>query len=501
MWLRVDRLLEGSAPAERSPAIYAEVRNGVARFHGSRSSTMMRGEAYGFYLLGTCVERADMTARILDVKYHLLLPDVVDGRLAARLLPVGGAAEVAVRLRGLPAPATRPGCGRSTSPSSSSSRATFPRSLRFSVERMRHALQRDRHRRRGAHRGGHGARSRRTCRDRRPSGCSRVGLHEYLEEFLGQHRRLQWRRVARVLRALPGRGAVSYVIDARAAADLSARRCGSTTCEVRLTPQDERRTSACARSSSTIDPARELRSYVDGFGNHVHYFSLIAPHEHLARAHARRGRDLARQSVRLRRSLPPARERAWFARAPARPAAAVGLRPASQRRDAGPRARSPRAAFAMPPRDPAAAACSTRCMAALDWIGDSDRVRARRRRTCPPLGEVLARRRRRLPGPRPSADQHRARLGLPGALRDGLPGPRRTPRKTAMRCSARTPGPRCSFPAPAGAASIRRMRLVANDTYVAVAVGRDAGDAAAASRPSSRAARRAKRPSGSACWR
>jgi uncharacterized alpha-E superfamily protein len=36
---------------------------------------MMRGEAYGFYLLGTFVERADMTARILDVKYHFLLPD------------------------------------------------------------------------------------------------------------------------------------------------------------------------------------------------------------------------------------------------------------------------------------------------------------------------------------------------------------------------------------------------------------------------------------------
>jgi uncharacterized alpha-E superfamily protein len=37
---------------------------------------MMRGEAFGFYLLGFFFERADMTSRILDVKYHLLLPDL-----------------------------------------------------------------------------------------------------------------------------------------------------------------------------------------------------------------------------------------------------------------------------------------------------------------------------------------------------------------------------------------------------------------------------------------
>jgi uncharacterized alpha-E superfamily protein len=36
----------------------------------------MRGEAFGFYLLGFFLERADMTCRLLDVKYHLLLPDL-----------------------------------------------------------------------------------------------------------------------------------------------------------------------------------------------------------------------------------------------------------------------------------------------------------------------------------------------------------------------------------------------------------------------------------------
>jgi uncharacterized alpha-E superfamily protein len=38
----------------------------------------MRGEAFDFSRLGTFIERADATARILDVKYHILLPRVED---------------------------------------------------------------------------------------------------------------------------------------------------------------------------------------------------------------------------------------------------------------------------------------------------------------------------------------------------------------------------------------------------------------------------------------
>jgi uncharacterized alpha-E superfamily protein len=76
LWLQVDRQLSGPLLPERAAGFYSDVRNGVARFHGVTSSTMMRGQAFGFYLLGTFLERADMTARILDVKYHLLLPDV-----------------------------------------------------------------------------------------------------------------------------------------------------------------------------------------------------------------------------------------------------------------------------------------------------------------------------------------------------------------------------------------------------------------------------------------
>ncbi|MCB1490514.1 MAG: alpha-E domain-containing protein [Rhodobiaceae bacterium] len=42
---------------------------------GSAYRTMLRNDAYSFTRLGTFIERADKTARILDVKYYVLLPD------------------------------------------------------------------------------------------------------------------------------------------------------------------------------------------------------------------------------------------------------------------------------------------------------------------------------------------------------------------------------------------------------------------------------------------
>jgi uncharacterized alpha-E superfamily protein len=45
------------------------------RFDGSAYRTMLRRDAYWFSRLGVHVERADNTARILDVKYHVLLPE------------------------------------------------------------------------------------------------------------------------------------------------------------------------------------------------------------------------------------------------------------------------------------------------------------------------------------------------------------------------------------------------------------------------------------------
>ena len=47
-------------------------------FRGVTFGTMLRDEAYHFIRLGTHIERADNTARILDVKYHTLLPSAAE---------------------------------------------------------------------------------------------------------------------------------------------------------------------------------------------------------------------------------------------------------------------------------------------------------------------------------------------------------------------------------------------------------------------------------------
>jgi uncharacterized alpha-E superfamily protein len=51
------------------------VKNVTLSVEGAASRTMLRNDAYWFLRLGASVERADNTARLLDVKYHLLLPE------------------------------------------------------------------------------------------------------------------------------------------------------------------------------------------------------------------------------------------------------------------------------------------------------------------------------------------------------------------------------------------------------------------------------------------
>jgi uncharacterized alpha-E superfamily protein len=53
---------------------YNQVRRINQLLHGIGEATMSRDEAWDFFQLGRYLERASQTARILDVKYHILLP-------------------------------------------------------------------------------------------------------------------------------------------------------------------------------------------------------------------------------------------------------------------------------------------------------------------------------------------------------------------------------------------------------------------------------------------
>jgi uncharacterized alpha-E superfamily protein len=73
-WLDSRRLDTSSFLPERLPDAIDWVKTATTRFLGAYSSTMLRNDIYYFTRLGTFIERADNTARILDVKYHMLLP-------------------------------------------------------------------------------------------------------------------------------------------------------------------------------------------------------------------------------------------------------------------------------------------------------------------------------------------------------------------------------------------------------------------------------------------
>jgi uncharacterized alpha-E superfamily protein len=73
-WLELKRYSNGPTSREEFMRFLRWVQESSLRFDGSAYRTMLRNDAYWFSRLGLYCERADNTARILDVKYHVLLP-------------------------------------------------------------------------------------------------------------------------------------------------------------------------------------------------------------------------------------------------------------------------------------------------------------------------------------------------------------------------------------------------------------------------------------------
>ena len=77
-WLEMQQMDEEKMQARGVSAFFDWVKERSHLFRGVTFGTMHRDDAYEFARLGTHMERADSTARILDVKYHILLPSVKD---------------------------------------------------------------------------------------------------------------------------------------------------------------------------------------------------------------------------------------------------------------------------------------------------------------------------------------------------------------------------------------------------------------------------------------
>jgi uncharacterized alpha-E superfamily protein len=81
MWEQINRLylfVKSDAAkklARTSPyEFFKRIITGSHLFQGITDATMTHGEGWDFIRIGKLLERADCTSRILDVKYHILLP-------------------------------------------------------------------------------------------------------------------------------------------------------------------------------------------------------------------------------------------------------------------------------------------------------------------------------------------------------------------------------------------------------------------------------------------
>ena len=75
-WMRLEKDLKKSISTTELPALLGHIRQQCALVRGAMEGTMLRNDCYDFAKLGKFLERANSTARLLDVKYYLLLPSV-----------------------------------------------------------------------------------------------------------------------------------------------------------------------------------------------------------------------------------------------------------------------------------------------------------------------------------------------------------------------------------------------------------------------------------------
>ncbi|PZM13905.1 alpha-E domain-containing protein [Rhizobium tubonense] len=75
-WIELKALLGKRLKAAEMPDVIDVIKRRAGLIRGAFHGSMLRNELYNFARIGTFIERADNTARILDVKYYVLLPSV-----------------------------------------------------------------------------------------------------------------------------------------------------------------------------------------------------------------------------------------------------------------------------------------------------------------------------------------------------------------------------------------------------------------------------------------
>ena len=75
-WMILNRLLARQVKEGGLGEVLDTIRRQTTLVRGAMEGTMLRNDIFNFACIGSQIERADNTARILDVKYHVLLPSL-----------------------------------------------------------------------------------------------------------------------------------------------------------------------------------------------------------------------------------------------------------------------------------------------------------------------------------------------------------------------------------------------------------------------------------------
>ena len=75
-WMVLRDMLARPVRESNLGEVISAIRRQTTQVRGAMEGTMLRNEIFNFARIGTFIERADNTARILDVKYYVLLPSV-----------------------------------------------------------------------------------------------------------------------------------------------------------------------------------------------------------------------------------------------------------------------------------------------------------------------------------------------------------------------------------------------------------------------------------------
>lgn len=82
-WIEFSAIDPETLSSNELPPLFDWIKERSALFRGSLLNTILRNDTFYFNQLGTFLERADNTVRILDVKYYVLLPhsEIVGGEI------------------------------------------------------------------------------------------------------------------------------------------------------------------------------------------------------------------------------------------------------------------------------------------------------------------------------------------------------------------------------------------------------------------------------------